>query len=164
MGHKVTDLVRLTPKIYKDREASCPYWEGILNIHPVSGNLSIEYNNRAINYFPTDCWEDHQAIEPNKLIALVKAVQNSTIDKTKMIAVHCRAGVGRTGTFIIAYALINEIDKLISNGVDVTNLKISIDKMIWELGIQRSFCIVHFPQYLALYKMVNCYIDRISLN
>lgn len=158
----ITDLVRLTPAIYKGRQGSFPYWEGRMNIHSDSGRPSIEVSDREINYFPTDCWEDHQGIAPEKLLALIKAVKNSVTSDSKMIAVHCRAGVGRTGAFIAGYLLINEIDQQIADGIDVNDLKMSIDKVIWQLSLQRPFTVTHFPQYLMLYDLMDHYTELLK--
>lgn len=159
--YKVTDLVRLTPTYYEEREACIPYWERRVNIHPRSGHPTLEIKGRAINYYATDCWKDHHGVEPDKLMALIKAVKTSSpADKT--IAVHCRAGVGRTGTFIVGYTLIEEIDSQIAKGVDVEHLEISIDKIIWQLALQRPFSVTHFPQYLTLYQLVDCYITELQ--
>lgn len=161
---KVTDLVRLTPQVYKNREGSFPYWEGVMNIHSIDGHPSIKIASREIHYFPLDLWEDHQGIEPEKLLALVKAVKNSKISDPKMIAVHCRAGVGRTGAFIAAYTLMHDIDEQIARGVGIDEIKVSIDKIIWEISLQRPFAVTHFPQYVALYKFVGYYLDVIRKN
>jgi len=154
--YKVTDLVRLTPALYANKEGSFPYWEGNLNFHPKTGRPTIELDGREMRYFFTDCWRDHQGIEPERLLALVKAVmEGEGVDQT--IAVHCRAGVGRTGTFLAAYALICDIDEQIARGVAIDRVQVSIDKVIWELSLQRPFMVTHLPQYIALYQLVNVY-------
>ena len=159
---KITDLVRLTPKIYKNQERSFPYWEGITSIHPFNSSQYLEVASRKINYFPIDCWEDHQGLDPKKILALVQALKNSTNSDNKIIAVHCRSGVGRTGTLIAAYVLFNDIDQHIRKGIKIEDLKISIDKVIWELSIQRPFAISHFSQYLNLYQLINYYVDLLN--
>lgn len=156
--YKVTDLVRLTQVYEKGRENCFPYWEGRMDIHSVSGRPTLKIASHEMNYFPTDCWENHQGIEPKKLLALVKAVRSTSATDQKIIGVHCRAGAGRTGTFIAAYVLIREIDMQIANGVDVDQLEVNIDKVIWKLSLQRPFAVTHFPQYLALYQLVDHYI------
>jgi len=159
--YSVTDLVRLTATHHKNREACYPYWEKIQNIHSENGRPTLKIANREINYFATDCWVDHEGIEPEKLLALVKAVKASIKNDPKMIAVHCRAGVGRTGTFMAAYILMHDIDRQIAEGTDIDKLEISIDKVIWELSLQRPFAVTHFPQYLTLYQFVNYYLNTL---
>jgi len=160
--YQITDLVRLTPKTDKERENCFPYWEGHLDIHSVSGGPSLEITGREIHYFPTDCWKNHQGIKPEKLLALIKTVKNSTISDRKRIAVHCRAGVGRSGVFISAYTLMDDIDRQIAQGIHIDDLNINIDRVIWELSLQRPFAVTHFPQYLTLYQFVNCYINHLK--
>jgi hypothetical protein len=155
---KVTDLVRLVPSTSNNREESFPYWEGHMNINRKNGRTALEASGREINYFFTDRWVDHGGEEPERIIGLVKAVQeNKTANQ--MVAVHCRAGVGRTGTFLAAYTIIRDIDEQISQGVPLDSIQISIDKIMWELSLQRPFMITHFPQYLALHKLAGIYIS-----
>jgi hypothetical protein len=159
--YQITDLVRLTPARYGDKENSFPYWEGRLNIHPQTGQLTIELDGREMNYYATDCWNDHEGFETSRLISLVKFIM-SRQTKDKVIGVHCRAGVGRTGTFIAAYALIQEIDEQIAQGMRIDDLQISIDKVVWELSLQRPFMIAHFPQYKALHQLVSAYTESLK--
>lgn len=158
--YHVTDLVRLTPANSKIRENSFPYWEGHISINSKSAQSTLEINGKEINYLFTDCWVDHESIEPEKLLALVKAVMREE-NPSQMIAVHCRAGVGRTGTFLAAYALIRDIDTQMKNGVDIDHIQVSIDKIFWELSLQRPFMVTKFSQYLTLYRLVDCYIDTL---
>ena len=162
-GYSVTDLLRLTAATEKDRIKSYPYpyWEGQINIHPVSGRVAIEVQNRSIHYFPMDLWKNHQGLEPKKLLALINAVKDSKLAAPpKIIAVHCSAGAGRTGTFIAVYLLVDEINGQIDSGLPYENLDFSIDKIIWQISLQRPFMATHFPQYRALYELANHYISE----
>ncbi len=159
--YQVTDLVRLTPATYKNRENSTPYWEGHINIHPKNGRTTLELNGKEINYFFTDSWINHNGIEPERLIALVKAVMGQETEK-QIIAVHCRAGVGRTGTFLAAYTLIRDIDQQIAGGIAPDHIQVSIDKIVWEICLQRPFMVTHFAQYKTLYELVNRYIEDLK--
>ena len=150
--YDVNHLVRLTAA-YETRENSFPYWEGRTNISSIDGRTTLELENREIYYFPTDCWKDHQGIEPERLLALVNAVMETNEDNS-IITVHCRAGVGRTGTFIVAYVLVNDIKNQLANGIPAEEIEVSIDKTIWELSLQRAFAVTHYPQYETLYKLV----------
>ena len=79
----------------------------------------------------------------------------------QMVGVHCRAGVGRTGLFLAAYALIRDIDQQIANGARVDDVRVSVDKVVWELSLQRTFMVTHFSQYTALYQLVNSYTEAL---
>jgi len=160
--YAVTDLVRLAPTVYKGREESFPYWEGRISIHPESRDLVLKIKEKEIAYFPIDTWEDHEGFDSKRLIALVKAVRASA-DPGTTIGVHCRAGVGRTATFIAAYVLANDIDQQISAGVSPDQIKVSIDEVVWKMCLQRPFMVTHFPQYLTLYQFVESYIATLQV-
>lgn len=159
--YQVTDLVRLTPAQGDHRENSIPYWEGHLGIN-LNGKTTISIAGREMNYYATDLWKDHEGIEPKSLIAIVQSVKSQE-SASSMIAVHCRAGIGRTGTFIAAYELMREIDQQIASGKDIDHLEISIDQIIWELSLQRPFMVTKFSQYESLYRLVSDYVRNIVL-
>jgi hypothetical protein len=160
--YRVTDLVRLTPALFKTRECSFPYWEGHILVSRKTGRPTIKVASRDINYFYTDDWVDDEGIAPEELLALIRAVMKSRDGSSQMIAVHCRAGLGRTGTFLVAYALVQEIDGQIAKGIDPAHMQLSIDKIVWEISLQRAFMVPHFPQYKALYQFVDYYIESSS--
>jgi uridine phosphorylase len=159
--YQVTDLVRLMPAVAKNRENSFPYWEDHIGVNAHNGRSTVEINGQELNYFFTDRWENREGMEPEKIAALVKAVMKQN-DDSQMIAVHCRAGVGRTGAFLAAITLIHDIDSQIAQGVGIDNIQISIDQIIWELSLQRPLMATHFSQYKALYCLVNWYVESIK--
>lgn len=161
--YQVTDLVRLTPSRWKNRENSFPYWEGNMNINPVNGYPTLKVPTGEINYTFTDGWNNKEGMESSRLLAMIQSVKNSPVHGNKVIAVHCRAGVGRTGTWIAAYTIIQEIDRQLAQGINLDQLEITIDQIFWELTLQRPFSAGHFDQYQSLYELVNFYIDALRL-
>jgi protein tyrosine phosphatase len=129
-----------------------------MNVRKGNGRPTIEIAGREMNYFFTDRWEDHEEGDPERLIALVKAVMGNERE-SQMVAVHCRAGVGRTGTFLAAYALIFDIDEQVSRGVCIDEIEVSVDKVIWQLSLQRPFMVAQFSQYRTLYELVDRYVS-----
>lgn len=165
--YKITDLVRLAPAIYKGKENCYPYWEGHININPKNGRSTLEIAEKEINYFFTDSWTNARSvsIEPERLIALIKVLINEENESiSQMIAIHCRAGIDRTGVFLAAYALIQEIDRQIERKISTSDLRISIDEVIWKLSLQRPFMINHYPLYKVLYQTITKYIEIIKSN
>jgi hypothetical protein len=156
--YHITDLIRLTSVFEKSRESCFPYWEGNVNVGLENGQSILEIVHSEIRYFFIDHWENHEALETKSLIALVKAVMENE-DKDQMIAVHCRAGVGRTGVFLAAYTLIHEIDEQVAKGIQQESLQISVDRVIWELSLQRPLMVSDFVQYLSLHELVNTYVE-----
>ena len=75
----------------------------------------LEYvDEHPFPHFQFVGWPDHGAPKTtNSIIALVKEVRkivSETKDNVKVL-VHCAAGVGRTGTFIALYHLMEELDE-----------------------------------------------------
>ncbi len=155
--YQVSHIVRLTPayEVRKARGATYPYWEGRTDIHPQSGKPTLKIEGCEITYIPTDCWENHEGLEPARLLVLVKTVME---DDPEMVAVHCHGGIGRTGTFIAACALISAIDKQLASGIAPKDIEVSIDKVIWELSLQRVLLVPHFSQYLTLHQLISYYL------
>lgn len=152
----VTDLVRLVPFCENGKERTTPYWEGRINIDPKTGSPTVTINGREMNYIATDCWSDQQAVEPERLIALVKAVMANK-NPQQIVAVHCHAGIGRTGTFLVAYELIREIDEQMARGVPADRVQVYVDKVLWEVSLQRISAVGSFAQYRTLYQLVGVY-------
>ena len=158
--YAVTDLVRLTPWMERGCERTVPYWDGRTNINPRTWRPTIVDDGREMNYVMTDLWGDQQGIEPGRLIALVKAVMSSA-DPCQVVAVHCHGGVGRTGTFLSAYRLIQEIDAQRARGIPADQIQVSVDRAIWEVALQRIYGIGSFSQYLSLHQLVGAYLQML---
>jgi len=160
----VSYLVCLTDEKDKSGSSTCyPYWknrvikaqnETLLNI--TNGSVSTQ-----MPYVFWPDWEDYQGTDPEKLVNIVNQVRNKTPEKD-IIAVHCSAGVGRTGTFIAATCLLDNIDKQLKNGIRPNNLNINIAKLFMYLNFHRPWLIATSSQYITLYKVVDFYIDQLK--
>ncbi|MBO3769754.1 MAG: dual specificity protein phosphatase family protein [Thermoproteota archaeon] len=70
------------------------YWGSLNNYLNVLNNKGLEYVYSPIR--------DFQAPELNQLKKLIEWIE-SKVEANKPVLVHCRAGIGRTGTIIAAY-------------------------------------------------------------
>ena len=106
-------------------------------------------------------WEDYHGTDPEELIKNINLVRAKT-SKKDIIAVHCSAGVGRTGTFIAATCLLDAIDEQLKDGIKPNNLNINIAKLFMYLNFHRPWLIATSSQYITLYKVVDFYIDQVK--
>jgi len=90
-------------------------------------------------------WPDGTAISLEHLIDLVNLVEEKS--SSKEILVHCRGGVGRTGTLIAALL----IKERIENGtMRRENLSEDLEKLILELREDRNHLVVQTPAQFEL--------------
>ena len=90
-------------------------------------------------------WPDFEApSDPQPIISLVKEIRKMIATSKKSekinILVHCSAGVGRTGTLITLYKMMEEIDHLLDYGGetgDLSNISIDIFNSVFELRSKR---------------------------
>lgn len=96
-------------------------------------------------------WDDHKGLDDrlSELNEIVDLIEEAAI-KNQQIIVHCRAGVGRTGTVLVAAAL----KRLIRQGrVDHVHLHSTIGKLILEARRQRGReCVQTFAQYRTIWE------------
>ena len=84
------------------------------------------------------------------LLKLIKYTHNA-FDDSKLLSVLCMAVAVR----IAPYIVISQIDEQLNNRVVPDDINIDIDKIVWEISVQRLFAITHKDQYKTLYKLVD---------
>merc|ERR1712241_282563 len=83
-------------------------------------------------------------------------LKQESLDKAGPIIVHCSAGIGRTGTFIVIDMIIDQIQTL---GLDC---EIDIQRTIQMVRSQRSGLVQTEAQYKFVYLAVQHHIDTLS--
>lgn len=167
IDYNVQKLVRLTADFENGIFKSQNYWQNNIITDTQDHQyitIKVKAEKRDLSYklpyYTIDNWEDNKGIDPDVLLNMLYAVREN-FSTDDLIAVHCCAGVGRTGTFIAGFTLLEDIDKQLQNGVDKDNLNLSIQELVYKLSIQRAYLVGQPEQYLTLHKMVNLYLDQI---
>ncbi|RWS18646.1 receptor-type tyrosine-protein phosphatase kappa-like protein, partial [Leptotrombidium deliense] len=90
-------------------------------------------------------WPDFgNPTDPNKLLQVIDKVRKSpNISPLRPIVAHCSGGIGRTGTFLLMFNMIDMADK--SDTVDVY-------KQFVKLRTQRVDVVALLDQYKFVYK------------
>lgn len=183
---KITHVVRLTASNENGVEKCYPYWLNEVykskssstkaiqgqksqdKNYPIKLNLAAQFSKThntpsKVYYFNSEAWLDGEGLPPEQFLKLILKVKKSIPEKNNsLIACHCSAGVGRTGTFIAGYHLIHEIDQQLQKGIPVEKLHISIEKIVKQLSIQRPLMVTKSEQYLSLYRLVDFYIHSLK--
>lgn len=94
---------------------------------------------------------------PNQISYVQKPFSNKQISIYSQgpICVHCSAGIGRTGTFIVIDMILDTIDR---NGLDT---EIDIQRTIQMVRSQRSGMVQTEAQYKFVYYAVQHYIQTL---
>lgn len=168
-NHQVTQLVRLTPAEEKGKQKSYPYWKGKTTFDQKTGDLFLKIPQAhsktpySIRYYALDKWYDHQGISAKTLLNLILQVRKQAAEpSTGLLATHCAGGIGRTGTFLAGYVLLDEIDKQIAKGISPENIDLSIEKVVLQLSLQRSFMVSKNAQYESLYRLIDLYLTTMN--
>lgn len=74
-------------------------------------------------------WNDHQGITETDMDLLLCYMQQYTSLRSEPVVIHCRAGVGRSGTIAVAFAMSHLIKK---RNVDPSNRIETINRLILE--------------------------------
>lgn len=127
--------------------------ELLLIREPNDGKLE---DPRKMYQFHFQTWPDYGVpADPGSVLNFLHMVnaQQEAITGAGPIVVHCSAGIGRTGTFIVIDILLNQIK---THGFDCD---IDIQKTILMVRSQRSGMVQTEAQYKFVYMAVQRYID-----
>ncbi|OGN65454.1 MAG: hypothetical protein A3E80_05890 [Chlamydiae bacterium RIFCSPHIGHO2_12_FULL_49_9] len=147
---QVTHLVRLTDSHEGETKKCHPYWDGLLS---EAGYLNIpaEPGDHSVRAFDMAYWKDNQGIDPDQLLAVVLKVREELANSGGLLAVHCSAGVGRTGTFFASLAIVDAIDR---------GGPFSIEEIVYRLSLQRVNSVGHPNQYVTLHRLAESYLKQ----
>ncbi|KAF7670139.1 hypothetical protein LDENG_00050060 [Lucifuga dentata] len=171
-------IVMTTREVEKGRNKCVPYWpddKGTKEVGPhvvtfVSEREATDYKVRVLEVAPLNqsnlsrtiwhyqylSWPDHGVPqEPGGVLSFltqVNAKQADFPDAGPML-IHCSAGIGRTGTFVVIDMILETIDTL---GLDCD---IDIPKYIQMVREQRSGMVQTEAQYKFIYLAVSEYIQ-----
>ena len=109
--------------------------------------------------FVLQAWPDHGVpTDPGCVLNFLHDVntRQSAVPDAGPIVVHCSAGIGRTGTFIVIDMIIGQIER---RGLDC---EIDIQRMIQNIRAQRSGMVQTEAQYKFVYMAVQYYIETLS--
>ncbi|CAG4984322.1 unnamed protein product [Parnassius apollo] len=121
---------------------------------------------RTIYQYQFTTWPDHGAPpEPDGVLTFIDDInrrmylnsQDGNAPEQNVLCVHCSAGVGRTGTFIVLDML---IDKIKMSGF---NSDIDVHNTVKTVRSQRRGMVQNKAQYRFIYLALQSYIDNKSL-
>ncbi|KAI6650928.1 Tyrosine-protein phosphatase non-receptor type 11-like isoform X2 [Oopsacas minuta] len=152
-----------TTRTFKNIMVTCTHEKKYIShvVRELRATKEGDPEERIIYYFHFVSWPDHGI--PNdagNVLSFLSEVNKrqehfrSEGNSPGPIVVHCSAGIGRTGTFIIIDILLHLIDK---QGFDV---EIDIQKSIQMLRAQRSGMVQTEGQYRFVYMAVKQYINQ----
>ncbi len=124
-----------------------------LAIHTYEIKKSEEATGQTIQRANFSAWPDHGTIDVGTLGELVDSINKQFSDKT--VWVHCRAGVGRTGTVIAACLLKDQIEK---EKVSMDTLNDTLVEIILSMRAQRNHLMVQTPGQLELLMQYGNYL------
>uniref|UniRef100_A0A336MSX2 protein-tyrosine-phosphatase n=1 Tax=Culicoides sonorensis TaxID=179676 RepID=A0A336MSX2_CULSO len=170
-GMKVTTIIMLTSleegnrvkcsKYYPDLDeelevddikVNCEAFNEYLNYEKRSLIIEKRDNSMKVEHYLFLKWFDHNVPEsPSSLVDFVKMLRE-TCNKFPIV-VHCSAGVGRTGTLIALWILIDMIKK---------ENKVNVLKTVLELRSQRVQMVQTFGQYEYLYQCIELIASEIE--
>ncbi len=135
---QVTQLVRLTPEQEKDIPKSIPYWNNRVSKDVKTGALTLNApqigtdKTYPIHYYVIENWFDNRGISPEILLNIIQDIRKHYDPKAGLLACHCSGGVGRTGTFLAAFLLIQILTDKLSKVYLLTILISALKKLSYN--------------------------------
>ncbi|KAL0902726.1 hypothetical protein ABMA27_000535 [Loxostege sticticalis] len=129
-------------------------------------DASDDHACRTIYQYQFTAWPDHGTpTEPDGVLNFIRDInrrmhqirQDKNPPEQNVLCVHCSAGVGRTGTFIVLDML---IDKIKSSGF---NCDIDVHSTVRLARAQRSGMVQNKQQYRFIYLALQDYMDNKNL-
>uniref|UniRef100_A0A915A5R2 protein-tyrosine-phosphatase n=3 Tax=Parascaris univalens TaxID=6257 RepID=A0A915A5R2_PARUN len=134
-----------------------------MRVMQLSSSLPGDDNEvRLIWHFQFLAWPDHGCpSDPRTVLNFLEKVneceaQNCFEVPAGPIIVHCSAGIGRTGTFIVIDILLNQIKRI------GTHCQLDIPRTVQMVREQRSGMVQTEQQYRFLYQAVSCYVTSLN--
>ncbi|XP_069161945.1 receptor-type tyrosine-protein phosphatase H-like isoform X5 [Procambarus clarkii] len=171
---RVYVIVMLTNLLEKGRDKCAQYWPRVSEPFITAGKFTIRNHNeesrvnhairllevslgnqkRLVKQYHFTGWPDFGAPDNvNYLLDFMAEVRRTMPTNGEHLLVHCSAGVGRTGTFITLWNLMDGVD---SNRIgDVINIK----QMVLDMRQYRPHMVQALDQYLYLFKCIATYIE-----
>ncbi|XP_065362731.1 tyrosine-protein phosphatase corkscrew isoform X4 [Calliphora vicina] len=178
-----TRVIVMTTKEFERGKNKCAkYWPdegqckqfGPAKIQCISENSTNDYTlreflfswrdqpERRIYHYHFQVWPDHGVpADPGCVLNFLQDVNTKQGQLTQAgekpgpICVHCSAGIGRTGTFIVIDMILDQIDR---HGLDT---EIDIQRTIQMVRSQRSGLVQTEAQYKFVYYAVQHYIQTL---
>ncbi|CAH1647854.1 unnamed protein product [Spodoptera littoralis] len=125
-------------------------------------DVSDDKNCRTVFQYQFTAWPDHGTPgDPDGVLSfiddinrrMIKNSQESDAPEQNILCVHCSAGVGRTGTFIVLDML---IDRIKTSGF---NCDIDVHSTVKLVRAQRNGMVQNKMQYRFIYLALQEYID-----
>jgi hypothetical protein len=166
INYDVRQLVRLTTDYDQGSFKTENYWKNSVQsnnndqqfltfrLEEEDPSQTIPY---SIQYYATNDWQDFSGTNANDLFRMVQTVRQDH-KPDQIVAIHCSAGVGRTGTFIAAMLLLNDIDRQLQAGTSKEQIKLSIEELVYKLSLQRAYAVAEPQQYVNLHQLVKIYL------
>ena len=118
---------------------------------------------RSVFQYHFKAWPDHGVPQdPGVVLGFINEVNDklneidqSGLVKTGPVVVHCSAGIGRTGTFIVIDCILSSIER---NG-SILDHEIDIQQCVQTIRLQRSGMVQTEPQYRFIYHAVQHHVE-----